>query len=58
MVNFGLLTAETGWRVGAHQQISISFVSSLFSRYDQQHSTEGARYIPLGEHHIGHRPIF
>jgi len=33
-------------------------VASLFSRFDQQHSTEDARYIRLGGHHVRHRPTF
>ena len=29
-----------------------------FSRFDQQHSTEGGTYIQLGGHHVWHRPTF
>jgi len=28
-----------------------------FSQFDQQHSTECATYIRLGDHHVWHRPI-
>jgi len=60
MVNFGLLTDEIGWQVWGTPANFNGFrvLASLFSRFDQQHSTEGAMYIRLGGHHVGHRPAF
>jgi len=37
---------------------SFRVFALLFLRFDQQHSTEGAMYIRLGSHHVGHRPTF
>jgi len=67
MVNFGLLTAEICWQVGAPLQISKGFrvlaallhstlvvgVSQTFWRW-----TEGVTYIRQGGHHVGHWPTF
>ena len=49
MVNFGSLTVEIGWRVwGTPENFNgFHFLASLSSRFDQQHSTEGATYIWL-----------
>jgi len=60
MVNFGPLNAEIGWRVWGTPLNFNGFrvFASSFSRYDQQHSTEGVTYIQLGGHHAGHRPTF
>jgi len=60
MANFGPLTAEIGWRVWGTPANFNGFrvLALLFSRFDQQHSTEGATYIGLGGHHVGHRPTF
>jgi len=51
MVNFGPLTAEIGWRAWdtpAKFNGFLVLALLLFSRFDQQHSTEGATYIRLG----------
>ena len=36
----------------------VTVFASLFSPFDQQRSTEGATYIRLGGHLVGHRPTF
>ena len=55
MVNLGPLTAEIGWRASKFQR--VLHLGSV-SQFDQQHSTEGATYIWLGNHHVGHQPTF
>jgi len=54
------LTAEIGWRVRSSPANFNAFcvLATLLSRFDRQHSTEGATYIRLGGHHVGHRPTF
>ena len=58
MVNFGPLTAEIGRRVwGTPANFNrFGVLTSLFLRSDQTNSIEGATYIRLGGHHVGHRP--
>ena len=55
---FGPLTAESGWRVWGTPANFNGFhvLASLFSRFDQQHSTEGTTYIQLDGHHDGNQP--
>jgi len=36
----------------------VTVLASLFLPFDQQRSTEGATYIRLGGHLVGHRPTF
>ena len=49
----GPLMAEIGWRV-----LGLGSKLQQVSRFNQQHSTEGATYIRLGGHNFGHRPSF
>jgi len=67
MVNFDLLTAEICWRVWGTPATFNGFCalaallhSTLVVRVSQtlRHWTEGATYIRLGSHHVGHWPTF
>jgi len=59
VVNFGPLAAEIGWRVWGTPANFNGFrvlAKSLFSRFHQQHSTEGPTNIRLGGHHVAIGP--
>jgi len=56
----GSLTAEIGWQVWGIPANFNGFhvLASLISQFGQQRSAEGATYIRLASHHIGHQPTF
>ena len=67
MVNFSLLTAEICWRVlgtpanfNGFCVLAALLHGTLVVGVNQtlRHWTEGATYISLGGHHVGHRPTF
>jgi len=67
MMNFGLLTAETYWRVwgtpanfNGFRVLAALLHGTLVVGVSQtlRHWTEGAIYIRQGGHHVGHWPTF
>jgi len=43
---------------GGRVSLTVFCQVQRFSRFDQQHSTEGATYIRLGGYHVEHQPTF
>jgi len=74
MANFGSLAAEIGsgvWGTAANfngfrvfaslllqRRCSLEANAAWYKEWDYGTFTEGATYIRLGGHHVGHRPIF
>ena len=51
------VTAPTSLRT-TRRFSSPNCTRARISRFHQRHSTDGATYIPLGGHHVAHRPTF